>query len=259
MLEIKNLCFSYPMPKTKEGKYEVIRNLSFSVSDNEFVSIIGPSGCGKSTLLNILAGFERPSSGEILDNGVPVAGISYDRAMVFQQDAVFPWLTVAQNVEYGLKVRKIPASVRKEKVREFVELVNLQGYENYYPKELSGGMKKRVDLARMMANDPRIMLMDEPFGALDAMTKEILQEHLVRIWEMSKKTILFVTHDIEESIFLADRVIVVQNIKNGGRAEFVDVPFKRPRTIKLKENEDFQRMRRRIIDMLKAYESHEVQ
>ena len=255
MFKVSNLHFSYPVTDKKKGNYEVIRDLSFEVRDEEFVCVIGPSGCGKSTLLKMFAGFEKPTGGEILYNGKPVTGIGYERAMVFQEDAVFPWLKVRDNVEYGLKVRKVDPKTRKERVDHFIDVVGLKGFEKSWPKELSGGMKKRVDLARVLANDPETILMDEPFGALDAMTKEMMQEELIRIWEGSKKTIVFVTHDIEEALFLADRIVVVQHIKNGGEAEIIDVPFPRPRTVELKENPAFQKVRRKTLDLLKKYEN----
>ena len=177
--------------------------------------------------------------------------------MIFQEDAVFPWLRVRDNVEYGLKVRGVPAETRKEHVNKFIETVGLKGFENAWPKELSGGMKKRVDLARVLANNPETILMDEPFGALDAMTKEMMQEELVKIWEGSKKTIVFVTHDIEEALFLADKIVVLQHIKNGGEAEVIEVPFERPRTVQIKENPEFQKVRRRTVELLKKYEREE--
>ena len=252
MLEIKDLHFSYTLGKS--NKYEVIRNLSFDVEENEFVSVIGPSGCGKSTLLKMVAGFEFPTKGEILYKGNKINGIGYERAMVFQEDAVFPWMNVRKNIEYGLKSRKVNKEEIKKRADYFIETVGLKNFENSWPKELSGGMRKRVDLARVLANDPELLLMDEPFGALDAMTKELLQEELLRIWEQSKKMILFVTHDIEEALFLADRVVVVQHIKNGGRAEIIDVPFERPRSVNLKENPEFQKTRRTVIELLRRYE-----
>lgn len=198
MFKVSNLHFSYPVTDKKKGNYEVIRDLSFEVRDEEFVCVIGPSGCGKSTLLKMFAGFEKPTGGEILYNGKPVTGIGYERAMVFQEDAVFPWLKVRDNVEYGLKVRKVDPKTRKERVDHFIDVVGLKGFEKSWPKELSGGMKKRVDLARVLANDPETILMDEPFGALDAMTKEMMQEELIRIWEGSKKTIVFVSLWVRE-------------------------------------------------------------
>lgn len=256
MLKIENLSFSYKGNKGKDG-YEVIRNLDLEIKDNEFICIIGPSGCGKSTLLKMLAGFEKPTSGRILYNGQEIKSVGYERAMVFQEDAVFPWLKVRDNVEYGLKVRNVPFETRKKSVNKYIETVGLKGFEDSWPKELSGGMKKRVDLARVLANNPETILMDEPFGALDAMTKEMLQEELVKIWESSKKTIVFVTHDIEEALFLADQIVVLQHIKNGGEAEVIDVPFERPRTVQIKENPEFQKVRRRTVELLKKYEDEE--
>lgn len=258
MIEIKNLSFSYELLKIrlriiKEIVF-VLKDISFSINDNEFFCLIGPSGCGKSTLLKILAGFETPTTGEILDDGKKISGVSYERAMVFQEDAVFPWLNVHGNVEYGLKVRGISKEIREEKVSHAINLVGLKGFEKLLPRELSGGMKKRVDLARVLANEPKILLMDEPFGSLDAMTKEILQEKLINIWENSKKTILFITHDIEEALFLGDRIAIMQSVKNGGSVEFFNIPFKRPRNIYLKEEQKFQKMRRDLVELFKKYE-----
>ena len=256
MFKIENLNFSYKGNREK-SRYEVIRNLNLEIQDNEFICIIGPSGCGKSTLLKMLAGFEKPTSGTIIYNDQEVQNVGYERAMVFQEDAVFPWLKVKDNVEYGLKVRNVDQTERKKMVEKYIDMVGLKGFEHAWPKELSGGMKKRVDLARVLANNPDTILMDEPFGALDAMTKEMLQEELVKIWEQSKKTIVFVTHDIEEALFLADQIVVLQHIKNGGEAEVIDVPFERPRTVRIKENPEFQKVRRRTVELLKKYENEE--
>lgn len=252
MLEFKDVYFNYRIGKNQQ--YDVIKNLNFTIKDEEFFCIIGPSGCGKSTLLKMVAGFEAPSSGSICVNGKQICSISHERAMVFQEDAVFPWLNVYGNIEYGLKVRRIDPEVRREKVAHFIKMVGLSGFENSYPKELSGGMKKRVDLARVLVNDPTILLMDEPFGALDAMTKEKLQEQLTQIWERSKKTILFITHDIEEALFLGDRVAIMQPLKSGGSFNVYDVPFKRPRNLFMKEETEFQKMRRSLVEEFKQYE-----
>ena len=251
MVEIKGASFSYTSGKKQ---YEVFRDLSFSVKDEEFFCIVGPSGCGKSTLLKIIAGFEKLSGGEIANDGQEIAGIHYERAMVFQEDAVFPWMNVYSNIEYGLKMRGVAETARKEIVTSYIGLVGLEGFEKAYPKELSGGMKKRVDLARVLANNPKLLLMDEPFGALDAMTKEKLQEKLVQMWEVSKKTIIFITHDIEEALFLGDRIAIMQNIRHGGEFAIFDVPFTRPRNIFLKEDQGFQHMRREIVEEFKKYE-----
>lgn len=244
MLEIKNLSFSY-----HDGKKEfpVFNNVTFTIKDNEFFCIIGPSGCGKSTLIKVIAGFERPNEGSILEDGKEIKGISHERAMVFQEDAVFPWLTVLGNIEYGLKSRGISSEQTKEKSQYYLNLVDLNGCDKIYPRQLSGGMRKRVDLARVLANDPRILLMDEPFGSLDAITKEMLQVKLIEIWELSKKTVIFITHDVEEALFLGDRVAIMQPVKYGTFKIF-DVPFKRPRELKLKEDAEFQHMRRNLLD-----------
>ncbi|NLI41338.1 MAG: ABC transporter ATP-binding protein [Caldisericales bacterium] len=251
MLHIKDLSFSYEIGKQK---YTVFKNINLTVFDEEFFCIIGPSGCGKSTLLKVLAGFETPSSGKIFENEKLIDSVSYERAMVFQEDAVFPWLSVKENIEYGLKVRKVPLEIRKKIVDEYLELVGLKGFENAYPRQLSGGMRKRVDLGRVLANDPKILLMDEPFGALDAMTKENLQMKLIEIWEISKKMVIFITHDVEEALFLGDRIAVMHHIKSGGDFKIFDVPFQRPRELYLKEEIDFQHMRRDLIEEFRKAE-----
>lgn len=254
MIEAKNVSFTYDYGKKDKHNKEILRNVNFIIEDNAFFCVLGPSGCGKSTLLKMFAGFERCTSGDVLDNGQVITDVSFQRAMVFQEDAVFPWMNVYSNIEYGLKVRKVDPQLRKEKIEHYIELVGLKGFEKMYPKELSGGMKKRVDLARVLANDPNILLMDEPFGALDAMTKEKLQEQLVDIWEKSRKTIMFITHDIEEALFLGDKIAIIQPIDSGGEVNIFDVPFKRPRKVSLKEEPEFQKMRRFLIEELKKYE-----
>jgi len=252
VLDIQHLGFSY---STMKGEYKVFEDVNLKIKDDEFFCIIGPSGCGKSTLLNNVAGFEKPTSGKIIYRDKEIDGVSYKRAVVFQEDAVFPWLTVYQNIEYGLKIRNVDQKVRKDKVSNLISLVGLDGFENSFPKELSGGMKKRVDLARALSNDPDILLMDEPFGSLDAMTKEILQLEVTKLWEENKMTVIFITHDLEEALFLGDRVAVMQNIKTGIPFKFFDVPFDRPREISLKENPDFQKMRNSLIQEFKLLQT----
>jgi len=255
MINIKDLSFSYSVSGKKKKANLILKNLTLEIRDNEFICLLGSSGCGKSKLVRILEGFDKGTSGAILEaNKDVIDGVSHERSMVFQEDAVFPWLSVYANVEYGLKMRGVPQKERAVEVKRFISLVGLTGYEQMYPKELSGGMKKRVDLARVLANNPKILLMDEPFGALDAMTKENLQEQVVEIWEKSKKTIVFVTHDIEEALFLGDRVVILQPISVGGEMKIFDVNFPRPRKLLLKEEPEFQRMRRQLIDELKLYE-----
>lgn len=253
MIKFDKVSFSY-VDKKKKTEFPVFKDVSFEISTNEFFCIIGPSGCGKTTLLKNLAGFEKPEAGAVWHDGELVTGIDYRRAMVFQEDAVFPWMDVYSNVEYGLKARGIPQGERKDKIEYYIELVGLKGFEKTLPKELSGGMKKRVDLARVLVNEPEVLLMDEPFGALDAMTKETLQEKLVEIWEETKNSIFFITHDIEEALFLGDRLAIMQKYVNGGGLTFYDIPFSRPREVSIKESPDFQKMRRELILEFKKYD-----
>jgi ABC-type nitrate/sulfonate/bicarbonate transport system ATPase subunit len=205
-----------------------LQDVSFRLFTNEFLSIVGRSGCGKSTLLNIIAGLLSPTEGKVLINGQPIHGPGQDRGMVFQHSGLFPWLTAVENIEFGPRNRGIPRDQRRARAMELIELVRLKGFENKYPRELSGGMQQRVAIARAMAMDPKILLMDEPFGALDQLTREDMQRELLRIWETKKKTILFVTHAILEAIFLSDRVIVFNSKPGYVKKEFViDLP--RPR------------------------------
>lgn len=242
-ITIKGLSFAY---STGRDKCEVFNNIDFFIYHNEFVCLVGPSGCGKSTLLKIIAGFLKFSSGMLLDKDEEIRNVSFKRGVVFQEDAVFPWLTVYANVEYGLKSRNVPENIRRETVMEHLKLVGLVDVMNSFPRELSYGMRKRVDLARVLSNDPDIILMDEPFGALDAFTKESLQVKLTEIWEKRKKTLLFVTHDLEEALFLGDRVALMKNNPNTPLTIY-EVPFKRPRTVDLKTNPHFQGMRSNIM------------
>jgi NitT/TauT family transport system ATP-binding protein len=198
------------------------------VAQGEFVSILGPSGCGKSTLLYIVGGFVQPTAGTVAVNGAPVTGPGPDRGPVFQEFALFPWKTVLGNVMYGLIEQGVPRAKAEAKARALIALVHLEGYENFYPKELSGGMKQRVAIARTLAYGPGILLMDEPFGALDAHTRTGLQHELLEIWERDRKTVLFVTHSVEEAVFLSDRVVVLT--RSPGRIKaVVDIDLPRPR------------------------------
>lgn len=203
------------------------------VADNDFITILGPSGCGKSTLLRIVAGLDQPSGGRVLLDGRPVAGPARDRGMVFQSYTLFPWLTVAENIAFGPRERGVPKAEQDALVARYVERVGLRGFENHFPKMLSGGMQQRTALARALANDPAILLLDEPFGALDNQTRSLMQELLLGIWEADRKTVLFVTHDIEEAIFMANRVAVMSarpgRIKTDLR---IDLPHPRHYTIK---------------------------
>jgi ABC-type nitrate/sulfonate/bicarbonate transport system ATPase subunit len=234
---------------------EALQNTNLSIAVNEVVCIVGPSGCGKSTLLNLIAGFLLPTSGQVLINGQPVTRPGPDRAVVFQQDSVFPWLTVIQNLEYGPKARGIPEAERRARVEELLALVGLTEYRTLFPRQLSGGMKKRVDLARAYANDPEVLLMDEPFGALDVFTKEKMQIELLRQWQQRKRTIVFITHDIEEAIFIGDRVVVMTP-RPARIARQFHVPFEKQTDGRVKTTQPFQELRQRIMDSLSYVETN---
>ena len=193
----------------KPRAFTALQDASLAVKKGEFVTVVGPSGCGKSTFLDILAGVSEPSSGTMYIDGRQVRGPGLDRGIVLQGYALFPWRTVRQNIEYGLEIKKVKKRERREISDYYINLINLRGFEDSFPYELSGGMKQRVAIARALAYDPEVMLMDEPFAAVDAQTREILQEELLRIWETTGKTIVFITHSIEEAVFLADRVVVM--------------------------------------------------
>jgi len=206
---------------------------TLKVADNDFISILGPSGCGKSTLLRIVAGLDVPTSGRVFLDGAPVSAPGADRGMVFQSYTLFPWLTVRQNICFGLREKGV-AQVRQDEIAaRYVERVGLRGFENHYPKMLSGGMQQRTAIARALANEPKILLLDEPFGALDNQTRGLMQELLLGIWEVEKKTVLFVTHDIEEAIFVGGRVAVMTARPGSIKSETaVDLPHPRHYTIK---------------------------
>jgi NitT/TauT family transport system ATP-binding protein len=212
--------------RSRTDVLRVFDSISFTIWDGQFVTIIGPSGCGKTTMLNLIAGLTQPTAGRVLvDSGV-VNGPGRDRGVIFQQDAIFLWRTVRKNVEYGLEVQGLPARERRRRATEYLRLVGLEPFADFYPKHLSGGMKKRVAIAAVLANRPQVMLMDEPFGSLDYPTKVTLQEEVLRIWEKDRTTTLFVTHDIEEALYLSDRILV---FVKGKLARDFEVPFPRPR------------------------------
>ncbi|MBI2370003.1 MAG: ABC transporter ATP-binding protein [Deltaproteobacteria bacterium] len=227
-----------------------LENLNLSVGEGEFVTIVGPSGCGKSTLLHILGGFEELSGGEVLVNGRAIGGPGRDRGMVFQEFALFPWRTALGNVLWGVELEGRPRGEALEVAERYLEMVGLLPFKDLYPHELSGGMKQRVALARVLAFDPRVLLMDEPFGSLDAQTRELMQEELNRIWEQTGKTVLFVTHDIEEAIYLGDRVLVL-TARPGTIKEVVEIKLPRPRDIQVKKQEPYIAYRNAIWDLLR--------
>jgi NitT/TauT family transport system ATP-binding protein len=226
LIDIKSLSKRFQV----KGKpaHLAIDAVDMAVGEGEFVSILGPSGCGKSTLLYMVGGFIAPSDGEILVDGRAIDGPAPDRGPVFQEFALFPWKTVLQNVMYGLRVQKVPVPEARARAMELLELVNLVAYAGFYPKQLSGGMRQRVAIARTLAYKPRILLMDEPFGALDAHTRTVLQNELLAIWERDRKTVMFVTHGVDEAVFLSDRVVVMTG-SPGRVREVVDIDLPRPR------------------------------
>jgi NitT/TauT family transport system ATP-binding protein len=226
MIVIERLTKSFESARLK--RHLALGDVSLTIGDGEFVAILGPSGCGKSTLLYIVGGFVAPSSGSVAVSGKEVTGPGPDRGPVFQEFALFPWKTVLGNVMYGLIVQGVAKLEAERKARDFISLVRLTGYENFYPKELSGGMKQRVAIARTLAYGPQILLMDEPFGALDAHTRTGLQRELLEIWERDRKTVLFVTHSVEEAVFLSDRVIVLTRSPGRIKAS-IDIDLPRPR------------------------------
>lgn len=234
-----------------EGRTTVaLKGISLSVRNQEFLSVVGPSGCGKTTLLRIAAGLVVPATGAVrVDSRIVTGHTGPDRGVVFQADAVFPWMTVRENVMFGPVVRGLPRREAEDIAKHYVDLVGLEGYEDSYPKELSGGMRKRVDLARAYANEPSIMLMDEPFGSLDAHTKGKMQTELLRIWDQDRRTVLFVTHDLEEALYLADRVVVL-SARPGRVIQSIDVPLTRPRTPAAKTDPELVQLRAAISEML---------
>jgi ABC-type nitrate/sulfonate/bicarbonate transport system ATPase subunit len=222
-----------------------------TIPDNDFVTIIGPSGCGKSTLLRLVAGLDQPTTGRILLNGIPVSQPGPDRGMVFQSYTLFPWLTVADNIAFGLREKGIPVHRRTPIVRQWLARIDLVGFEHHYPKQLSGGMQQRTAIARALANDPAILLLDEPFGALDNQTRALMQELLLDIWERERKTVLFVTHDIEEAIFLASRVVVMTARPGRIKADVtIDLPH--PRHYTIKTSPEFSALKARLTEEIRA-------
>jgi len=228
---------------------QALEALSLEVHDSEFVAVLGPVGCGKTTLLRIFAGFLRPSAGSVRCDGALVEGPGREKGYVLQEDAIFPWMTVRENVEFGLLARGVDPAARGAVSHELIRLIGLSRFEDAYPKELSAGMAKMVEVARVLATDPAILLLDEPFGALDAQTRARMQDELARLWERRRKTVLFVTHDPEEALYLADRVVVLSPRPGRVKADFpVDLP--RPRSLEARFSPDFSALKRRIWETL---------
>ena len=222
--------------------------IDLAVADDEFLTVLGPSGCGKTTLLNIVASFETANGGEVLLDGEPVRKPGPDRGVVFQEYALFPWLTVQQNIEFGLRERRMPRLERRERVRRQIASVGLSGFEQRYPQELSGGMRQRVALARLLINNPKILLMDEPFAALDAQTRSMMQQELLGVWSAERRTVIFITHNIEEAVLLGDRVVVM-TARPGRIKEIVAIELARPRDV---TSTEFNEIRRRVTVLLEV-------
>jgi len=237
--------------KTFAGGVRAIEATDLDVAENDFITILGPSGCGKSTLLRLVAGLDRPSTGQIELDGRAVTGPGADRGMVFQSYTLFPWLTVIENVCFGLREKGLPPAECRAIAEPFIAKVGLRGFEASYPKQLSGGMQQRTALARALANAPRILLMDEPSGSLDHQTRELMQELLLGIWEAEKKTVLFVTHDIDEAIFMASRVVVMSARPGRIKCE-VAVPLLHPRHYSVKTSPEFADLKARLTEEIRA-------
>jgi ABC-type nitrate/sulfonate/bicarbonate transport system ATPase subunit len=242
---------SKSFPRNGAGPLHVLNDVDFRLEAGTFTCLVGPSGCGKSTLLRIVDGLIEPDSGEVHIGGKKVVGPSLDRGFVFQQFNLLPWRTVVANVEFGLENKGVKKAERKERARRVLKLVALDEFENYYPGQLSGGMQQRVGLARALAVDPALLLMDEPFGSVDDQTRMLLQEELLKIWEQTQKTVIFVTHDIEEALYLGDR-IVVMCARPSRISRIVDVPFPRPRTDDIRGVPEMGRLKREIWEELKS-------
>ena len=236
-------------PKNREP-VTALSDFSLQVGKGEFVSIVGPSGCGKSSFLNILLGLIKPDSGQIQLNNAPITGPGQERAMVFQEFGLLPWRTVTANVELGLELKGVAPALRTERAAELIKLVGLKDFARHYPHELSGGMKQRVGLARALATEPEVLLMDEPFAALDAQTRDLMQMELLQIWEHTKKTVLFVTHSIEEAAYLSDRVIVM-TARPGRTKDILKIDLPRPRDYEMRLTPEFNEIKSRIWDVLK--------
>lgn len=230
---------------TARGRTVSLDNVSLDVAEGEFTTLVGPSGCGKSTMLNLIGGLLEPTSGQVLVHGDQVKGPSPDRGVIFQQYALFPWLTALENVEFGLRLQGLKKTERREKAMHYLDLVGIADFAHALPKELSGGMKQRCAIARAYAVNPSVLLMDEPFGALDALTRVQMQDELLSTWQKERRTIVFITHDVDEAVYLASRVVVMSP-RPGRISEIIDVPLPYPRTEELRLSPEFASIRARV-------------
>lgn len=253
-LEIRNV--SKTFNQKGSDPLRAVDDVSLAVEEGEFIAIVGPSGCGKTTLLRIVQGLETYDSGAILVDGTPITGAGHDRGFVFQQYGLLPWMTAADNISFALQTKGVPRKDHRGVIERVLQTVGLEGFEDRYPRQLSGGMQQRVGIARALAIDPDILLMDEPFGALDALTREILQNEMLSLSEEMNKTVLFVTHSVDEAVFLADRVIVMSR-RPGRIKEVLTIDVERPRATRgeeIKETREFAKKRRRLWDLLMEVE-----
>lgn len=246
-LEVRGLSKSFA---TQDGSMTVLEDINLQLFAREFICLVGSSGCGKSTLLNIVAGLANPSSGSVLVDGRAVTGPGSDRGMVFQHYTLYPWLTVSQNIAFGLQLRKMPKAEQRERIDYYLNVVGLTQFAKSYPKQLSGGMKQRVAIARALANEPAVLLMDEPFGALDAQTKEQMQQFLLELWEQTHVTVLMITHDVEEAIFLSQRVYVM-SARPGRMKLEVLVGLPEHRNLDMKLSPEFVEVKRQVLHSLR--------
>ncbi len=249
-LAIENVSRTFPGVRGG-APTQALEPTNLSVADNDFVTILGPSGCGKSTLLRMIAGLDTPTTGRILLDGQVIAGPGADRGMVFQSYTLFPWLTVSENISFGLRERGVPTRQRAEIAGEWLDKVGLTNFAHHFPKQLSGGMQQRTAIARALANDPKILLLDEPFGALDNQTRALMQELLLGIWERERKTVIFVTHDIEEAVFLASRVVVMSARPGRVKADVV-VDLGHPRRYTIKTSPEFSALKAQLTEEIRV-------
>ncbi|WP_316179744.1 MULTISPECIES: ABC transporter ATP-binding protein [unclassified Bradyrhizobium] len=249
-LVINNVTRTFPA-RQGHAPTRALEPVDLTIGNNDFVTILGPSGCGKSTLLRIVAGLDHPTSGKVLLDGNEVTGPGADRGMVFQSYTLFPWLSVRENIAFGLRERGVAEAARNAIADRFIQQIGLKGFENHWPKQLSGGMQQRCAIARALANDPKILLLDEPFGALDNQTRVLMQEMLLGIWERDQKTVLFVTHDIEEAIFLGSRVLVMSARPGRIKAD-IKIELPHPRSYKVKTSPEFVALKERLVEEIRA-------
>jgi NitT/TauT family transport system ATP-binding protein len=250
-IEVKNLCKTFQSSEKGSGATEVLKEINFGIREGEILCLLGPSGCGKTTVLNVIAGFQKPTQGEVLVGGRRVDRPGPDRGVIFQEHGLFPWRTVLQNILFGPEMmgRKGPESLSL--ADQYIDLIGLRGFENHYPHQLSGGMQQRVSIARVLVNRPDILLMDEPFGKLDAQTRGTMQVLLLDVWEKVQPTILFITHDIDEAIFLGDRIFVM-SCRPGMILKEIDVKLMRPRDYDIITSPDYLEIKRTILHLLRG-------